>query len=142
MSEDKNKISRREALGTLGTVLAATAVGGLVSETAQAQAASFEFVVTKYRAYIYSAFSQESLILMQDGTGKQALLNFRKDGVALPANSLSANQLVAQAHFPLSRFDEIRDFLRYEKPVRFVLTSTGIASISNDSDELIGDFDI
>ncbi len=64
MAENKNKLSRREALGTLGTVLAATAVVGLGSETAQAQAASFEFVVTKYRAYIYSSFSQEALIML------------------------------------------------------------------------------
>jgi hypothetical protein len=141
MSENTNKISRREALGTLGTVLAATAVVGLVSETGKAQAANFEFVVTKYRAYIYSAFWQESLILIQDGTGKQALLNFRKDSQALSPNSLSS-QSVAQVYFPLSRFNEIRDFLRYEKPVRFSLTSTGIASLSNDSDELIGDLDI
>lgn len=142
MSETTNKLSRREALGTLGTVLAVTAAIGLASETAQAQAASFEFVVTKYRAYIYSSFSQEALIMLQDGTGKQALLNFRKDGVALPANSLSANQLVAQVHYSLSRFDQLRDFLRYEKPVRFVLTSAGVVSLGNDADELIGDLDI
>jgi hypothetical protein len=43
-------------------------------------------------------------------------LKFIKDGVALPAN---ASGPPATVHFPISRFNEVIDTLRYEKPLQF-----------------------
>ena len=139
MNENTNKMSRRAALGTFGTVLATTAIIGAAGKTAQAQAANFEFEIARYRVYIYSAFTQEALIMLRDDTNRQAMLNFRKDGQTLPANSLLSNQLVAQVFYPMSRFEPIRDFLRYSKPVGFILTTSGVATLASYPDDFPGD---
>jgi hypothetical protein len=141
--ENSNGISRREALGTIGTALAATAVIGLANQTAQAQNITFQFVVDSYRAYLHSApqYNWESRIYLF-GEGKSAGILFMKDEIAIPANTIATNQLSANVYFPKSRFAEIRDFLRYEKPVRLTVVSNGIATLGNDDNELIGDLDI
>jgi hypothetical protein len=144
MSEETNKISRREALGTLGTVLAATAVVGLVSETAQAQAQAFDMGVDKYVVLIYSSplSTQDSRIKLTEATGKFCNLYFMKAGQAIPTNTIAADLLSAKVYFPQSRYMEIRDFLRYEKPVIINVSSNGTASIENGVYELVGDLDI
>jgi hypothetical protein len=145
MSEETNKISRREALGTLGTVLAATAVVGLVSETAQAQAQSFEIGVDRYVVLVLAAplsSSDARIRLQESATGKYCTLYFMKAGQAIPTNTVAADLLSAKVYFPQSRYMEIRDFLRYEKPVIINVSSNGTASIENGVYELVGDLDI
>jgi hypothetical protein len=146
MSEETNKITRREALGTLGTVLAATAVVGLVSETAQAQAQvqTFDMSVEKYAISIYSAatFLTDARIKLTETTGKSCNVLFMKVGQAIPANTIAADSLSAKIHFPQSRFTEICDFLRYEKPIFLFVNSTGVATLGNSEYELVGDLDI
>lgn len=144
MSENSEKLTRREALGTLGTVIATTAVIGIASQTAQAQNITLDFVITSYRAYLHSApqYTWDSRIALGDGISKLCNLYFMKDGQTIPANTIGSNQLSANVYFPRSRFEEIRDFLRYEKPVRITVVSNGIATFSNDDAELIGDLDI
>jgi hypothetical protein len=147
MSEKTNKITRREALGTLGTVLAATAVVGLVVETANAQVAQvFDLSVEKYVIYLNSApqYNWESRIYLYDATlSKSCIVYFMKDGQAIPANTVAANLMSAAVYFPKNRYTEIIDFLRREKPITMkVVGSNGIATLANGEYELVGDLDI
>jgi hypothetical protein len=144
MKENNEKLTRREALGTFGTVLAATAVVGLASQTANAQTTTLDFVVANYRAYLHSApqYNWESRIYLGDGISRTCVLYFMKDGQTIPANTIAVNLLSANVYFPRTRFAEIRDFLRYEKPLRITVVSNGIATLGNDENELIGDLDI
>jgi hypothetical protein len=149
MSEETNKISRRTALGTIGTVLAATAVVGLASETAQAQAQQgINFVVDRYQIYIrWSSLSNNDstidlLAVFENGFRKVVTITFMKDGVAIPANTVAADFNSAKVYMPAKRFHEISEFLRHEKPVRILVATTGIATLMNDLYELPGDLDI
>lgn len=146
MSENKKTLSRREAIGSLGTVLATAAVVGIATGSADAQTQIFDLTVDKYRALIYSApqYSWESRIILYDvSQSKSCSLFFMKDGQTIPPNTVAANLISANVYYPRARFVEIRDFLRYEKPVRItVVGSNGIASLSNDEYELVGDLDI
>lgn len=146
MSENSNKLSRREALGTLGKVLAATAVVGLAKQNAEAQTQILDFTVEKYRAFKYSApqYNWEARIILYDlSQSKSCSLFFMKEGQTIPPNTVAANLLSANVYFPRNCFQEIRDFLRYEKPVRItVVGSNGIATLSNEEYELVGDLDI
>jgi hypothetical protein len=146
MLQNTNKLTRREVLGTLGTVLATTAVVGLVSETAQAQVQSISFVIDTYQAYIRSSiqYNYDSFIFAYDTVKtRNVALFFMKDGQAIPANTVSDDLQIAKVYFPRNHFQEIKDFLRYEKPVRItVVKSNGIATLHNEDYELIGDLDI
>jgi hypothetical protein len=148
MTEETNKISRREALGTLGTVLAATAVVGLVSETAQAQVQGFFCVPDKYKVYIASGDPQirnynAKIVLIDSVNSKRAILTFMKDGVAIPTNSIGFGQTTAEIYFAADRYADLRDFLRYEKPVRVDMSGGDFhVNIYSGESELIGDLDI
>jgi hypothetical protein len=144
---EQNKITRRDALGTLGTVLAATAVVGLVVETTNAQAAQvFDLSVEKYVIYLNSApqYNWESRIYLYDATlSKSCIVYFMKDGQVIPANTVAANLMSAAVYFPKIRYAEIIDFLRHEKPITMkVVGSNGIATLANSDYELVGDLDI
>ncbi len=145
MSEETNKLTRREALGTLGTVLAATAVVGLASEKAQAQAQAFEIAVDNYVVLVLSApaSTNDSIIrLRETATAKYCTFYFKKAGQAIPVNTISADLTNAKVYFPQSRYMEIRDFLRYEKPILINVSPSGTATLENGESELIGDYDI
>jgi hypothetical protein len=146
MSKNTNKLTRREALGTLGTVLAATAVVGLTSRTAHAQVQSISFVIDTYQAYIRSStqYNYDSFIFAYDTVKTRNIaLYFMKDGQTIPANTVSDDLQTAKVYFPRNRFQEVKDFLRYEKPVRItVVKSNGIATLHNEDYELVGDSDI
>jgi hypothetical protein len=145
-AKNSEKYTRREALGTIGQVVAASAIGlAVMSQTAQAQSLNLDFVVAYHRTYLhsYAQYSWESRIFLYSGTGATCALHFIKDGVTIPANSVSSNGLLAYVYFPRHRFAEVRDFLRYEKPVRItVVASNGVATLGNEYDELVGDYDI
>ncbi|MCU0239850.1 MAG: hypothetical protein MUC29_10435 [Pyrinomonadaceae bacterium] len=146
--ENTNKISRREALGTIGTVLATTAVVGLTSETAEAQTQGFSCVPDKYKVFIVSADPQlrnynAKIILIDSVNSKRATLTFMREGVAIPTNSIGFGQTTAEIYFSASRYAELRDFLRYEKPIRVDMGGLDFhANIYSGESELIGDLDI
>ena len=146
LTENTEKYTRREALGSLGKVVAASAIGlAVMNKNVQAQSLNLDFVVANYRTYLTSStqYIWESRIFLYSGAGATCAIHFIKDGGAVPANSVSSNGLLAYVYFPRYRFAEIRDFLRYEKPVRItVVASNGIATLGNEYDELIGDYDI
>ncbi len=146
--ENTNKISRRDALGTLGTVLAATAVVGLASNTAEAQAQGFSCVPDKYRVFISSADPQirnwDARIILSDSvSSKRVTLTFIRQGIVVPTNTISFGQTSAEIFFPANRFAEIRDFLRFEKPIRIDMGGADFhANIYSGESELIGEYDI
>lgn len=147
ISEDSTRYTRRAALGTIGKAAAASVIGlAVMSKTAQAQALNLDFAVESYRVFTYSApqYNYESRIFLYNyAVGANCYLYFMKDGQTIPTNTVAANGLSANVYFPRNRFADIRDFLRYEKPVRItVVASNGIATLSNDHNELIGDHDI
>jgi hypothetical protein len=146
IKETAEKFTRREALGTIGKVVAASAVGMTVmSNTAAAQTTNLEFVVETYHLWMYSypQYGHESLMFIYSAGNRQyCQLYFMKDGVSIPANTIAADGMSGRVYFPRSRFAEIRDLLRYEKPVRIVVTTGGVASLSTYEQEAVGDHDI
>lgn len=144
MSETKERLNRRDALATLGKVAAAALVVPAASGEAFAQS-NFSFLISTYRAYHQSApqYSWETRIYVyNEGVSQYGLLHFMKEGQALPANAISANGLSGNIYFPYSRLSEIRELLRNEKRLRLTLATNGIATISNETYEAIGDADI
>lgn len=147
MSENnQNKISRRDALGTIGAVVASAAVVGLVSKTVQAQSTSISFVIDTYQSYIRSStqYNYDSFMFLYDTIKTRwVALYFMKEGQVIPANTVADDFQTAKVYFPNSKFAEIRDFLRYEKPARItVVKSNGIATLHNEEYELVGDLDV
>ncbi len=153
MSNEKKELTRRQALSTMGKAAAATVIGAAALNTealaisdTESRVTTISFVVGSYTAYLHSApqYSWESRIIMFSNPMKFTYdVLFIKEGRAIPANTVDASGVYAKVHFPASRFMEVRDFLRYEKPVRVTLVGTnGIATISTNEYELIGDHDI
>ena len=149
MSEEKKKISRRDAMGMLGKGVAAAAVTGAVlsgASTANAQTnTNLDFVVKHYRSYLQSTpgYAWASRIIVQDKTRTyQCTVFFMKDENSLPVNTVSADGLSGQLYYPYSRMTEITDFLRYERPIRLtIVAGNGIGTLSNELDEQVGDHD-
>lgn len=143
MLDGRKKINRREALSTFGK---ATAVALAVSTSTEvfAQSTTLSFVIETYRAYVHSApqYNWETRIYLY-GASQTCVLFFMKEGQAIPANTVAANGLSANVHFPNTRLAEIREFIRNERPIRItVVGSNGIATLSNEDYELVGDADI
>lgn len=146
MTQDVKKLTRRDALTALGTAAAAGVLMTATSREVHAQASTLSFVVDSYRAYYYSApqYSWEARInLYSADHGQQCVLYFMKDGETMPANTVSAGGNSANVYFAHGRLGEIREFLRNERPVRATIVgSNGIATLSNEDYELVGDGDI
>lgn len=148
MAKDKKTYSRRDALDLIGKGVIASALAGTFLSNAQTTEAkaylTLDFVVKDYRVYIHSApqYSWTSRMYLRSANGKSCTIYFMKDGQTIPGNSVSSNGISGKIYFPHNRYEEIREFLRYEKPVRLTLVgSNGIATLSNDSYELVGDLD-
>ncbi|NOT49099.1 MAG: hypothetical protein HOP17_15270 [Acidobacteria bacterium] len=146
MLEKSKEMNRREALTKFGAVAAATVVASAAGGEVLAQSSTLTFVVETYRAYYYSApqYSWENRIFLYTaGNSQSCVFYFMKEGQAIPANTVAANGLSANVYFPNGRLAEIREFLRNERPVRItVVGSNGIATLSNEDYELIGDADV
>jgi hypothetical protein len=146
MTHDRKKITRRDALTALGTAAAAGVLMTATSREVHAQASTLSFIVDTYRAYYHSApqYSWEARIILYSADhAQQCVLYFMKEGQAMPANTVSAGGNSANVYFAHSRLGEIREFLRNERPVRVTIAvSNGIATLSNEDYELVGDADI
>lgn len=146
MSENIGKLTRREALGTFGTVLAASAVVGLASKNVQAQVQSLNFTVEKYQIHFRSAaqYSFDSFIFLYDTSyTKNVAVYFMKEGQTIPVNTVADDLQTAKVYFGRNMFQEVCNFLRHEKPVRITVVKTnGIATLYNEGYELVGDLDI
>lgn len=146
MSENIEKLNRREALTKLGKAAAAAAVISAAGSEVLGQSSTLSFVVDTYRAYYYSApqYSYEARIfLYSPGLTQNCVLVFMKEGQTIPANTVAASGLSANVYFANTRLAEIREFLRNERPVRVtVVGSNGIATLSNEDYELVGDGDV
>jgi hypothetical protein len=146
-SKSTSSITRRDALLMGAATVASTAIGATVdvrageAENATAARANYELLAKSYRVYHYSAFSYDALISVQPSTGytTSAHLYFRKDGSALPGNSVNAEGTLIHIHFHLSRLDEILSTLRLDGPIWLSMTSSGVFSLSTFSDEPIGE---
>lgn len=139
-----NDLNRREALASLGKVVAAAAVVSVASTEAFAQS-SLTFLVATYRAYHQSApqYSWETRIyLYNEGASQYVILHFMKDGQTIPANTINANGLSGSVYFPATRMAEIRELLRNEKRLRLTIATNGIATLFNETYEPIGDADL
>lgn len=145
MASKDEKPNRREMLTALGGAAVAAAVVVSATGTAQAQAATLSFVVDRYKAYYYSApqYGWEARIyLYSTGLDQSCVLYFMKDGETIPANTVAASGNSANVYFGSNRLADIREFLRNERPVRIgVMGSNGIATLSNDEYEFVGDSD-
>lgn len=151
MKENNNKkkdISRRDALGLIGKGVAAAAVTGVVlnsTKNVRAQSANtLDFVVDNYRSFMRSSNSDwaSQIIVRSPDNLQQCSIFFIKAGENIPANTVSVDGNNGVVYFPAGRTSEIRDFLRYERPIRItVVGSSGIATLSNDKDEDPGDHD-
>ncbi len=150
MSErEEKKISRRDAAGLIGKGVAAAAVAGVVLGTTKKASAqsgtNLEFVIKDYRAYVQSApqFGWTTQIIVRNSEfTKQCTIYFWKDEANVPANTVAPDGLSGALYYPNSRLAEIRDFLRYERPVRLtIVASNGIGTLGNDKDENPGDHD-
>ena len=116
------------------------------SREVHAQSSTLSFLVDTYRAYYHSApqYSWETRIYLYSADHAQYCVHFfMKDGQTIPANTVSATGNSASVYFAHSRLAEIREFLRNERPVRVTIVgSNGIATLSNEDYELVGDGDI
>ena len=66
-----------------------------------------------------------------------------KAGEAISANTVSTSGNSASVYFPKGRLADNRQFLRNERPVRIGINgSNGIATLSNDEYEFVGDGDV
>ena len=145
MTNEKTDMNRREALTKLGMAAAAAVVVTAAGNNVQAQTANLTFLIATYRAYHQSApqYSWETRIYVyNEGVSQYGQLFFMKEGQALPANTISANGLSGNIYYPISRLSEIRELLRNEKRLRLTLATNGIATISNETYEPIGDADL
>lgn len=146
MSEKTTNLNRREALATLGKATAAAVLVTAASKKVNAQSTTLSFVIDTYRAYYYSApqYSYECRIFLYSaGNAQSCILQFVKEGQTIPANTVAAGGASANVYFAHSRLPEIREFLRNERPVRVtVVGSNGIATLSNEDYELVGDGDV
>ena len=146
--ENITEINRREALGLIGKGVAAAAVTGVVlnatKDTSAQSANVLDFVIKDYRSFMRSSnsFWTSQIIVRSPDFNQQCSILFVKDGETIPMNTVSADGNNGMVHFPTSQTAEIREFLRYERPIRItVVGSNGIATISNDQDENPGDHD-
>ena len=137
-------------MGMIGKSVAAAGVTGAVlsgaNEVSAQTATNLDFVVKDYRAYMQSApqFQWTTQIIVRSGDfTKQCTLYFWKDEANLPANSVAADGLSGAMYYPESRLAEIRDFMRYERPIRLTIVGgNGIGTLANESDERPGDHDL
>ena len=92
-----------------------------------------------YRLYYHSAPQyqwQSRLYLYNDGSYEGSIF-FMKDGVDIPANTDIGGK--PRLYFPTSKFEEIMNVLRHEKPLYISLVlSNGIGTIST-SNEPVGE---
>lgn len=71
-----------------------------------------------YKIWYYSGFSYEALIYVYKGTAYVGRIVFFKDGGTLPPN---ASYPEPSIHYPLSRFNDVVNILREEKPLYLFL---------------------
>ncbi len=62
---------------------------------------------------------------------------FVKDNESLPKNHITNDKLMV--HFPISRFNDIINILRYEKPLYLFISDNGAAWLGTSSREPTGD---
>ena len=146
MSDRKEKLTRREALSALGTATAAAMIVSAAAKTGHAQSSVLSFVIDTYRAYYYSALQYNydaRIILYSAGNAQNCSLYFMKEGQSIPSNTVSVSGVSANVYFDSSRLGHVRELLRNERPMRLTVNGTnGIATLSNEDYELVGDGDI
>ncbi len=149
MKNEKKKYTRRDVINLLGKGAVASVVGAsLLGNAGNIEAKAIQtldFVIKDYRVYIHSApqYSWSSRIYLRSSKGKSCTIYFMKEGQNLPPNQVSSTGNSGKIYFSENKYSEIRDFLRYEKPVRLTVVGTnGIATLSNDNYEAVGDYDV
>lgn len=90
-----------------------------------------------YRLYYHSTprYSWQSRIYFYFGSSYVGSLFFMKEGVTMPDNvEIGGN---ARIHLPASKFEEIMNILRHEKPLYLTLnTANGIGTISTSAEPI------
>ena len=147
MSEKNiEKFNRRDALATIGKTAAAAVLATVAAPKIEAQSTTLSFVIDTYRVYYHSAPQYDwevRIYLYSAGLSQQCNLYFMKEGEAIPANTVAASGNSASVYFRSGRLADIRELLRNERPLRVtVVGSNGIATLSNDDYELVGDADV
>lgn len=148
MSNEKKTYNRRDAVGIIGKTVAAAAVAGTVistTETVNAQSSvNLDFKIKFYRSYLQTGYAWASRIIVMDETRTyQCTIFFMKDENNIPPNTVAADGLYGELYYPYSRMAELRDFFRYERPIRLtIVAGNGIGTISNELDEKPGDHDL
>ena len=90
-----------------------------------------------YKYWYYSGHPYEALIYCYKATAYVGRIVFYKDGAAIPAN---ANLSGPSIHYPLSRFADVIDTLRMEKPLYLFLNlDNGIGMLATSDFEPVGE---
>ena len=71
-----------------------------------------------YQIWYYSGFSMEALIHVYKGAEFVGEILFYKDGSVIPPNASTPEPSI---HYPLSRFNDVINILREEKPLYLFL---------------------
>jgi hypothetical protein len=67
-----------------------------------------------YKVWYYSGHPYEALVYVYQGTKYAGRIVFFKDGATIPPNASNPEPSI---HYPLSRFDDVMNILRKEKPL-------------------------
>lgn len=78
----------------------------------------------------------EATITCRGAGSNVGTLHFHKDGAALPTNVPGPPPLV---HFPASRFNDVINTLRYEKPLQFNFTPGNLIGTVGTGVEPVGE---
>jgi hypothetical protein len=90
-----------------------------------------------YRLYYQSApqYSWQSRLYLYNGGSYVGSIFFMKEGVSIPTNLEISGK--PRLHFPASKFEEIMNIFRHEKPLYLTLVSSnGIGTISTSSEPI------
>ncbi|MCY1719635.1 hypothetical protein OU798_04740 [Prolixibacteraceae bacterium Z1-6] len=90
-----------------------------------------------YRLYYHSApqYSWQSRLYLYNNGAYVGCVFFMKEGVSIPANTEASGK--PRLNFPASKFEEIMNMLRHEKPLYITLVPTnGIGTISTSSEPI------
>jgi len=90
-----------------------------------------------YRIWYYSGHPYEALIYAYKGTQYVGRIVFFKEGSAIPPN---ASYPEPSIHYPLSRFNDVINILREEKPLYLLLNLTNmIGTLATSDIEPVGE---
>lgn len=90
-----------------------------------------------YKIWYYSGHPYEALVYVYNGSKYVGRIVFFKDGVAVPPN---ASYPEPSIHYPLSRFDDVMNILRQEKPLYLHLNlDNKIGTVATSDIEPVGE---